>query len=183
MFEKQDYIQMKSRVGKMISRLRAMENDDDGTARAGLAALRAGLRARDGVCIEAMPHVAPFLGDQEWRTKDRWFFAVATLFALHPQDETRSHSLGESFGALRSQSDSIEKRFQLLLSCDEDELFGQIVQIVSLLKSQGVPVNWFRLLDDLTREEWDDDERPIQLRWARDFYKTSSGSAPDSSGS
>ena len=171
------------RPSAFIGSLKMMESRDDGPARAGLAALRIGLRSKDGVCLEAMPHVAPYLGECENEAKDRWFFAVATLFALHPQDQPGRESLGGAFAKLRKESDSIEKRFQLLLACDEENLFEQLVQIVSLLKSKNVPLNWFRLLSDLTGDDWDDPERPIQLRWARDFYKpaanlTASQAAP-----
>lgn len=181
-----------ARPDALIGALKAMEKSDDGSARAGLAALRIGLRSKDGMCIEAMPHVSPYLGD--WQTdNERWFFIVATLFALHPQSHPQdgwplykrkskweSESLGGAFAQLRKKSDSIEKRFQLLLACDEENLWEQLVQIVSLLKSEKVPLNWFRLLDDLTQNNWDDPERPLQLRWARDFYKPAANFAAQS---
>lgn len=167
------------RAGKLVRSLKALEARDDGPARAGLAALRVGLRSQYGHCVEAMPHVTPYLGERE-TDNDRWFFAIATLFALHPQDQPQRESLGGTFARLRKESDSIEKRFQLLLACDEENLWEQLVQIVSLLKSKNVPVNWFRLLDDLTRNNWDDPERPIQLRWARDFYKPAANPAAQS---
>lgn len=173
------YQEQTVRAGKLVRSLKAMESRDDGPARAGLAALRVGLRSPDGVCLEAMPHVAPYLGERE-ADQDRWFFAVATLFALHPQDQSKRESLGGAFAKLRKESDSIEKRFQLLLACDEENLWGQLVQIVSLLKSKGVPINWFRLLADLTSNDWDDPERPLQLRWARDFYKPAANLAAQS---
>ncbi len=153
-----------------------MESRDDGPSRAGLAALRAGLRTKDGVAIEMMPHVAAFLGEREWPS-DVWFFAVGALFALHPQAGGRG-SLGEAFGRLRPQSESIEKRFHLLLGCQEEDLFGHLIQIVSLLKSSSIPLDWARLLRELTRTPWD--ERELQRRWARDFYQPRSNAAPPS---
>ncbi len=173
------YQEQTVRAGKLVRALKEMESRDDGPARAGLAALRVGLRSQNGVCLDAMPHVSPYLGERE-TDKDRWFFAVATLFALHPHDQPQRESLGGAFAKLRKDSDSIEKRFQLLLACDEENLWEQLVQIVSLLKSKNVPVNWFRLLDDLTRNNWDDPERLLQLRWARDFYKPAANPAAQS---
>lgn len=161
------------RRGKFISNLRQLEARDDGASRAGLAALRAGLRSDDGIAIEMMPHVAPYLDERE-QASDRWFFAVAALFALHPLDTTERLSLGNSFGRLRQNSDSIEKRFQLLIASDEEDLFARLKQVISLLKAQGVPVNWYTLLSDLTINDWDDPERTLQLRWARDFYRSDS---------
>lgn len=167
------------RAGKLVRALKEMEMRDDGPARAGLAALRVGLRSQNGVCLDVMPHVSPYLTERE-TDNDRWFFAVATLFALHPLDQPRRESLGGAFAQLRKDSDSIEKRFQLLLACDEENLWEQLVQIVSLLKSKNVPVNWFRLLNDLTQNNWDNPERPLQLRWARDFYKPAANPAAQS---
>ncbi len=170
--------ELSSRAGKLIKSLKGMELRDDGSSRAGLSALRVGLRARDGVCVETMPHVAAYLAEFERPQEDRWFFAVATLFALHPQDQAQRESLGGAFARLRQNSDSIEKRFQLLLSCSGDDLFEQLKQIVSLLKANNIPINWWCLLNDLTQHDWDDPEREIQLSWARDFYKTAASKAP-----
>lgn len=161
------------RRGAFIKSLRLLEARDDGGSRAGLAALRAGLRSRDGISVEMMPHVVDYLDDREQAT-DRWFFAVAALFALHPLATDARVSLGGSFGELRKNSDSTEKHFQLLIASDEDDLFARLKQIVSLLKANNVPVNWYMLLTDLTANSWDDPQRPIQLKWARDFYKSAS---------
>lgn len=159
--------QLQARPDAFVTALKRMESSDDGPSRAGLAALRAGLRTKDGVAIEMMPLVAKYLGEREWPS-DVWFFAVGALFALHPQGGG-SGSLGRAFGRLRSQSDSIEKRFQLVLACQEEDLFGHLIQIVSLLKSSSIPLDYARLLRDLTRTPWD--ERELQRRWARDFYQ------------
>lgn len=159
------------RRGAFINNLRLLEMRDDGPSRAGLAALRAGLRSKDGIAVEMMPHVAPYLGERE-QSNDHWFFAVAALFALHPLDTKEKLSLGGSFGRLRKNSDSTEKHFQLLLASDEEDLFERLKQTVSLLKANNVPVNWYALLTDLTTNSWDDDpQRRTQMAWARDFYR------------
>ncbi len=158
------------RRGAFINNLRLLETRDDGPSRAGLAALRAGLRSKDGVAVEMMPHVAPYLGERE-QAGDRWFFAVAALFALHPLDTRERLSLGGSFGRLRKNSDSTEKHFQLLLASDEEDLFERLKQTVSLLKANNTPVNWYALLTDLTVNSWDDPQRRTQMTWARDFYR------------
>jgi CRISPR type I-E-associated protein CasB/Cse2 len=162
------------RRGAFIHHLRLLETRDDGPSRAGLAALRAGLRSKDGISVEMMPHVAPYLGERE-QSSDRWFFAVAALFALHPLDTKEKLSLGGSFGRLRKKSDSMEKHFQLLLASEEEDLFDRLKQTVSLLKANNVPVNWYTLLTDLTTNSWDDDpQRRTQMTWARDFYRDAS---------
>ncbi len=162
------------RRGAFINNLRLLETRDDGPSRAGLAALRAGLRSKNGVAVEMMLHVAPYLGERE-QAGDRWFFAVAALFALHPLDTRERLSLGGSFGRLRKKSDSMEKHFQLLLASDEEDLFERLKQTVSLLKANSIPVNWYVLLTDLTATSWDDDpQRRTQMTWARDFYRDAS---------
>lgn len=161
------------RRGAFINSLRLLETRDDGPSRAGLAALRAGLRGKDGVAVEMMPFVAPYLDERE-QTSDRWFFAVAALFALHPHDTKERLSLGGSFGRLRKNSDSVEKHFQLLLASDEEDLFERLKQTVSLLKANNTPVNWYALLTDLTAHPWDDPQRRTQMTWARDFYRDGS---------
>lgn len=163
-----------------ISSLRLLESRDDGPSRAGLAALRAGLRGRDGIAVEMMPHVVPYLGEQG-QASDRWFFAVAALFALHPLDTRERGSVGISFGKLRKRSDSIEKHFQLLLASDEEDLFGRLKQAVSLLKANSIPVNWYELLKDLTERAWDDPQRQTQMKWARDFYRGAPASSTSDS--
>lgn len=155
---------------KFIGSLLYLEDSNDGPSRSGLAALRAGLRSKNGIAIEMMPFVVPFLDEREHRN-DRWFFAIAALFALHPRATNERLSLGGSFGQLRENSASMEKRFQLLLASDEEDLFERLKQTMNLLKAHNVPVNWFALLRDLTVKSWDDPQRELQLKWARDFYK------------
>jgi CRISPR system Cascade subunit CasB len=51
---------------------------------------------------------------------------------------------------------------------------------VSLLKANEQPLDWFRLFEDLL--QWDHPEGHVQLKWARDFYKSESkseGNTPD----
>jgi CRISPR system Cascade subunit CasB len=165
-----DISDLDTRRGSYIKYLILLENRNDGPSRAGLAALRTGLRSKDGIAIQMMPHVCRYLGNTEHWT-DRWFFAVGSLFALHPLNTSEKLSLGTSFGQLKIQSDSTEKHFQLLISSSADILFERLKQTVSLLKSQSIPINWYILLRHLTMRSWDDPQRRTQLLWARDFYR------------
>lgn len=162
--------ELQSRVGRLVSALTRLEHNDAGSDRATMAALRSGLRHGDGVAIEMMPFLAKYLPPRESRSDERWF-QIAALFALHPQN-TRGDSFARAFHRLADKgSDSIEKRFQLLLSCRSEDLFRHLTQCVGLLHSQNIPLNWFRLLHDLTSSDWDNPRRSIQLRWAREFYR------------
>ena len=154
---------------KFVRELCTLERNDSGSDRATMAALRCGLRHTDGVAVEMMPFVAPFLPARE-SARDRYFFQVAALFSLHPQNGAQSFAA--AFRSLSDNgSDSVEKRFQLLLACRADELFGPLFQCVSLLKSDNLPFNWKRLLDDLYYLDWDSPTREVQLKWAREFYR------------
>lgn len=134
-----------------------------------MAALRCGLRHPDGVAVEMMPFVAPFLPPYE-SPRDKHFFQIAALWALHPQNG--GQSFASAFRVLADNgSDSVEKRFQLLLSSRAETLFGPLSQCVSLLKAQSLPFNWKRLLDDLFYGDWDSPDRELQLKWAREFYR------------
>ena len=158
-----------SLTASFVRELSALERNDRGSDRATMAALRAGLRHPDGVAVEMMPFVAPLLPARE-SPRDRHFFQVAALFSLHPQ--TGPQSFAAAFRALSDGgSDSIEKRFQLLLACRAEDLFGPLFQCVSLLKSDNQSFNWKRLLDDLYYHDWDAPSREVQLKWAREFYR------------
>lgn len=167
---------------KFVQDLCALERQDRGSDRATMAALRCGLRHPDGVAVEMMPFVAPFLPARE-SARDKYFFQVAALFSLHPQNGAQSFAA--AFRSLADNgSDSVEKRFQLLLACRAEELFGPLFQCVSLLKSDNLPFNWKRLLDDLYYLDWDSPSREVQLKWAREFYrKVPSISTPNNSAS
>jgi CRISPR system Cascade subunit CasB len=110
---------------------------------------------------------------------------VASLFALwhqggrgHPQRPP--DSFGGSYGRLRSAtgSESVEKRFAALIDSHPDELPTRLRHAVTLLRSKDIPINWAQLLQDLLW--WSAEKRPVQRRWARDFWtRNVAGSSHD----
>lgn len=66
------------------------------------------------------------------------------------------------------KSDSIEKRFTTLLDADMDELGWRLRSAVQLVSSEGIALDWPKLLDDLLK--WQYRKRPVQIRWARHFW-------------
>lgn len=103
---------------------------------------------------------------------------VASLFALHPA-AGGSGNLGAAFRrlyALMNESPSVEKRFAALLDAEAEDLHGRLRQAVSLLKAKEVAIDWKQLLYDLLR--WDAEKRPVQRRWARDFWAAREAPAP-----
>jgi CRISPR system Cascade subunit CasB len=67
----------------------------------------------------------------------------------------------------------MEARFVALLNAHPDDLDDHLRHAVSLLKAYERPLDWFRLFDDLLR--WDHPDGHVQLRWARDFYRSNAG--------
>jgi CRISPR system Cascade subunit CasB len=135
------------------------------------ATLRRSLSFDPGAFPSAYPYVEPFLkgDDVPWRRKVHYL--VAGLWAQHRGD---GGDVGRSLGsacathaASKKGSDSTERRFIALLDADRDQLPHRLRQMVALLK--GFPLDWDSLLRDLLG--WTVPEKPVQNRWARDFYR------------
>lgn len=157
-------------IGKLLSLTRPETED-----RAALADLRSGLRGVPRDLYRMGKHVVPFL-DGVRPDEEHWFYTVGALLAYHPEQAPgRSRTLGESFGAIKESSGSIEARFLALLNSRGDNLPDHLRQAIGLLKAKQKPVDYFRLLQDCLA--WERYGRPIQLRWARDFYRTNPNSA------
>lgn len=147
----------------------AKEGKED---RGALADLRSGLGKEPGEMARVHRHVVPYLPDRNY--DDRWYYLLATLFGAFPKHRS-GYSLGKAFKPLRQKSDSMEARFVALLNAHPDDLDDHLRHAVSLLKSNEQPLDWFRLLEDLT--QWDHPDGHVQLRWARDFYAGGGGSS------
>lgn len=74
----------------------------------------------------------------------------------------------------RGEIESIEQRFIALLDADDaPQLAHHLRQLVQLARAgDGIRIHWVTLLDDL--HYWNDDERRVQQRWAREFYRAMS---------
>jgi CRISPR system Cascade subunit CasB len=122
-------------------------------------------------------HVLPWVPSGLPQYQEDWYYMVASLFATHRVDwqgeagNGRS-SLGASFAQLARRTDSqgVERRFMALLECDAEDLPEHLRHAVSLLKAHEVAVDWAELLRDVLR--WDSDERCIQRKWARTYWRT-----------
>lgn len=121
-------------------------------------------------------------GDQE-----NVYYLVAMLFACWYQGtndvhQNPSQNLGSSLRMLvdleavgNNNRDEIEKRTEkrlvALMNSHLDDLPKHLQHIVSLLKSKDIPINWSQLLSDV--QNWQREDREIQRRWARGFWKIS----------
>ncbi|MDP2877589.1 MAG: type I-E CRISPR-associated protein Cse2/CasB [Holophaga sp.] len=94
---------------------------------------------------------------------------VAALFATHPEEGGQGN-LGATCRLIEKKKDGgsgddklspTERRFQHLLAAEVgQELFDRVTRMILLAKSQGIPVNYGKLENDLhfwndrTRREW-----------------------------
>lgn len=144
---------------KSLERLRSQED------RAALAKLRRGLGKKMGTA-DMYPYVVPHLPDAP--NEHEMYFLVASLFAFHPAPAPRGTTMGKVFRDLHEGRISVETRFLNLLAADSDDLGGYLRQAISLARSRKVPVDYHQLLHDI--RWWNDQNRRVQLRWAKDFW-------------
>lgn len=166
-----------AREHSFVVRLKRLVAEDDKGA---LAALRRGLGKPPGSVAEMHRHVLPWLVANErgdpWR--EDVFYLVAALFAYWHQGKDNSPAnqppnIGASLSMLRDESDSIEKRFEALLNAHHEDVDQHLRHVIGLLKSKDIAVDWSQLLWDL--RGWDSDERKVQRRWARSFWRQGDG--------
>jgi CRISPR system Cascade subunit CasB len=156
--------------------------------RGALAALRRGLTMEPADMIPMYPHVTLFLAPDAPRSREKAYYLVAALFALHPDPWHRAEgseqptNLGASVRRLRERSpegsedagenrtSSLDRRFIALLNAHPEDLAQHLRHIVGLLQSgdSPVPVDWLTLLDDI--QQWNNPDRYVQRRWARAFW-------------
>lgn len=117
--------------------------------------------------------------DQEARGIDvEIYFLIATLMGLNKLET--SGDFGRSMARLKSvtESDSVERRFRILLDAEFDRLEGyrpgggelafRLRQLVKLAATKEVGIDWAQLLCDLRR--WNDPQKRVQKCWAQSFY-------------
>jgi CRISPR system Cascade subunit CasB len=151
-----------------------------------LAALRRGLMLEEEQLYELYGQIPPnFLAGLR-QGEERLYLMVAALFASHPEaipapaEGERRVNLGESLRRLAAAKaapgtpsdellpEALKRRLEATLNAPRDELFGHLRQLVSLLKTEEIPVDWAKLLYDI--QGWDLEWRPVQWEWSRSFY-------------
>lgn len=144
--------------------------------RGALAALRRGLGQPVGQAPEMYPYIIPFLPESLHPEQEAVFYLIASLFAYHPLT-TDEGNLGRHLAAIRNDrnQEALDRRFTALLAAHPDDLPAYLRQTISYLKSRDVPVNWERLLRDLSY--WSHPEYGPQVRknWANAFWGRPAG--------
>lgn len=136
--------------------------------RAALANLRRGLGKPPKTVMEMYPYLGQFLSHEPKPRYETAVFIVAALFAYYPDAPGNVRDLGDSIRRIKNDSDSIEKRFVALLNAEAEDLPYYLRQIIGLLKSKEIAVNWNLLLNHVTN--WNSDKRYVQTAWARSFW-------------
>ncbi|MER7003892.1 type I-E CRISPR-associated protein Cse2/CasB [Dactylosporangium sp. NPDC000555] len=140
-----------------------------GEARRTLARLRRSF-ASPGQEAEAYAIVFPH--DPPQREQELWLL-IAGLFALHPHGNTaKGRTVGGAMRLLADERVSAQRRFTQLLSVDPQHLPYYLRQMIQLLRSDDVAIDYHRLLTDLvlinsSRQA----AHKVRLRWARDYHR------------
>ena len=167
-----------SAESRFIGYLKGLEKRQD---RAALAHLRRGLGKPPKTAMEMFPYLGRFLSNDAKPNYENTVFIVAALFAYYPDAKNTSGNLGASLRELKENSDSIEKRFVALLNAEAEDLPYYLRQIIGLLKSNAVAVNWERLFKDV--QNWNSDKRFVQQKWAEQFWGNYTGKTQDNQNS
>jgi len=153
-----------------------------------LAVLRRSASYNPGLYSPAFPYVEPLIyGHGEWRRQATYLAAACWAKSRRQRDEgdlVRGQSLPTALRTLSQDptnlhaSKNIEKRFTALLDADPDELPWRLRQITAVLDAAAVAIDWPSLLVDLWR--WNHPDRPVQVRWARQFWAPTRPAEKDS---
>lgn len=167
--EKNEAVSAKPK-SEFIKFLEGLTADPKRQDRAALANLRSGLRRKNFQAMEMYPYLGRFLSEKPNRNYESAVFIVAALFAYYPDAPKTKGNLGASLREYKRQteSDGAEKRFVALLNAEAEDLPNYLRQIIGLLKSKEIAVNWQRLFDAI--RQWNSDDRYIQRDLARSFW-------------
>jgi CRISPR system Cascade subunit CasB len=167
---------------EFVKRLESLVETKEGKPDLGaLASLRRGLGKSPGSVYLSDRYVLPFI-PADSKFDELPFYLVAALFGgWYQGQEKLVHSEGNLGDSLRrtvqqEKSDDdrnnleerLEKRLIALLNCHRDDLPDHLRQIISLLKSRDIPLDWAQLLHDI--RGWNYDSRSVQHSWAQGFW-------------
>ncbi len=161
----------------------------DNTARASFARLRRGAGHIPGEIPQIWGDFLLDLPDELLGTKTKisaaeWSVYIAlTLFAMHQQGKDRKtqpmHKEGISLGAaanrlIQTEDDRqrIANRFYpVATASDTEELSNRLRGLVTLLKSEDIPLDYVMLAKDLYLFQHPDYNSSVKLNWGRDFCR------------
>jgi CRISPR type I-E-associated protein CasB/Cse2 len=159
-------------MSALIEFLQRNKND-----RGKMATLRKGLIAHQAQYT--WPLLNPF-GGVGYQYQARVIQTIAGLFAHHPTNTDKGNfgdlcrkllDDNERENILKGESGSISKHFQYVLAADGEEIFARVSRLVRRAKRDDIPINYQRLLDDLTG--WESYRKDgIKTQWGLAFWTT-----------
>lgn len=172
---------------RQLNRLEKQRNDSQG--RAALAQLRRGIGCVPGELpmlwgsfLADLPVELCSLSGEPSRAE--WaIYTALTLYALHQQGKADSvQAEGVSLGkaALRLAGRDVEarqrgwRRLNLVAQADDmQEMSYRLRQLVTLLKSGGIGLDYAMLAADLFEYQFETSANRVRLRWGQDFFHAS----------
>jgi len=147
--------------------------------RGALADLRRGLSGAPGTVPAMFPHVARWVPENVRGTwTEKVYYLVAALFAYYQSGGSSINRQRLNQGNMGShcreaarkspQSESFETRFSALLKAHVEDLPTYLRQMIGLLKSVEVPINWNQLFQDLCH--WNAESQSVQRQWANGYW-------------
>lgn len=183
--------QIRAYVGMRVNRL--LNDPSDSAARASLARLRRGVGHVPGEMPELWGEFLlelpeELMGHGAQISRAEWaVYTALTLFALHQQGKDRKaqpmYQQGISLGAaanrliIRENEDRerIARRFYpAATATDMTELSHHMRGLVTLLRAQGIPMDYVRLATDLYDFQNPERVNSVRLRWGEDFCRVNS---------
>lgn len=150
-----------SRPAGFVARLENLDTGD-----------RARLKRNAGKTIaeahEAMGFFYGLLPPGVPQYQEEVYFLVATLFPL--AEGGGKGDFGEQLSRAQNSKNSkgLDRRVEILLDADFNQLHFRLRQAVHFLQSCRMRVNYVQLLEDLL--QWNHPDRFIQQRWARSYF-------------
>lgn len=151
-----------------------LEECRDQEDRAALAAMRRWL-SQPTLYSEATPYVQRRLSINASPAQEATYYLIGGLFALH-DESAEGGNMGDHFRKMCEDPNdpppNVELRFMALLASDSTQIDTALRQAVTLLKANGVSVNWHQLVGDIRqiKEKIQEDRLEVQRRWARRFW-------------
>ena len=136
--------------------------------------------------VESKRHRAwPALSSLGIEIDDKTGTLVAALYATHPKNTSEGNmgtvmrrirkARGEQTGKDDGKTTPTERRFQQLISSERgNELNDRVVRTVQMAKSEGIPVNYAQLENDL--RNWNE---YTQQKWGIAFWSQNAKESPD----
>lgn len=130
------------------------------------------LKAADGRAVTDFYRVCAGAPISE-RNEDKCFFAVCAACLWKPEEWGHAKPLVAGAKTLSEEDrKTFEKRLRVLLDLpwdDEGYFAAKLYRLLKYCRSKGLVIDGKVLMNDLIG--WDNDERYVQKRWVREFYR------------